>query len=142
MTVAYFDTSAVIPLIINEVSSTACRRVWSSVERRVSSVVLWPESCSALAKAHRTGRLDDDSLRDAVERLERLIVQCELVNVGREAAESAASIALRFGLRGFDAVHVDAARRLHGDDFVAVTGDGQMASAWSRLGLTTINVTP
>lgn len=140
MTVAYFDTSALIPLIVEEAASASCDRLWRLAERRVSSVVVWPEAASALAKAHRLGRLDDDGLRDSIADLERVINECELRNVDRECAESAAGVALRLGLRGFDAVHVDTALQLGGEDFVAVTGDRAMASAWDLLGVPSVDV--
>jgi predicted nucleic acid-binding protein len=141
VTIAYFDTSAFVSLILEEATSTMCERLWLGADRRVSSAVLWPESAAALARAHRTGRLDDVGLRDAVAELDHTMTSVELLSVTPVSAESAAGVALRYGTRGFDSVHVEAALQMSGEDFFAVTGDAAMARTWRHLGIATVDVT-
>jgi 2-hydroxychromene-2-carboxylate isomerase len=52
---------------------------------------------------------------------------------------SAADVAARQGLRGYDAVHCAAAAGLRGEDVVAAAGDQQLLAAWSAEGLAVID---
>ena len=56
--IAYFDTSTVIPLIIDEPSTPRCNQVWNEASRVLSVRLLYPEARAALARAHRMGRVD------------------------------------------------------------------------------------
>ena len=75
---AYFDTSAVIPLVIDEPSSATCERLWDDATKVVSE---------------------------------------------------------EHGLRGYDAIHLAAARAIADEETVFVSGDRQLAGAAARLGL-------
>ena len=57
--IAYFDTSAVIPLLIEEPASAGAVRLWDEATRIVSTHLLYPEARSALARAQRVGRLSE-----------------------------------------------------------------------------------
>ena len=48
--IVYFDTSAIIPLIIDEASSPLCERFWNDATQAVSSRLLYVEARAALAK--------------------------------------------------------------------------------------------
>ncbi|GAB3051452.1 hypothetical protein GCM10027053_08650 [Intrasporangium mesophilum] len=139
MTVAYFDTSALIPLLVAEPASELSRRVWTSVDRCVSAAVLWPEATASLTKAQRIGRLDADGLRLAVARLERIVESIDLISVTSDLGRSAAAMSLRFGLRGFDAVHVATSLLITGGEVIGVSGDRSMVKAWRQLGLSTVD---
>lgn len=51
--IAYFDSSAFVPLILDEPSSEYARRLWLQVDRVASTRLLYVESRAALARAHR-----------------------------------------------------------------------------------------
>ena len=59
---AYFDTSAVISLLIGEPSSASCARMWNEAARSVSLRLLYPEARAALARAERMGGITDAEL--------------------------------------------------------------------------------
>ena len=139
MTIGYFDTSAVIPLILAEPTSEVSRRLWTSVNRRASCVVVWPEAAAALAKAHRMGRIDNAGLETAVSNLDRIIEQIDLIVVTADSARRAAGLGIQLGLRGFDAVHVAASTQLPRDDIIGISGDRSMVDAWRRLGVATVD---
>lgn len=51
--IAYFDTSAFVPLVIDEPSSPTAQRLWDIADRVVSVRLLYPETRAALAMARR-----------------------------------------------------------------------------------------
>jgi len=55
--IVYLDTSALFPLLVAEPSSTRYSRLWNDATRVVSTRLLYPEACAALARAERMGRL-------------------------------------------------------------------------------------
>lgn len=55
--IAYFDTSALIPLLIEEPRSPRAGRVWDVAEHVTSVRLIYTEARAALARAARLGRL-------------------------------------------------------------------------------------
>jgi len=135
--IAYFDTSAIVPLIIEESTSDTCRRLWNEATRVASVRLLYPETRAALARAERMGRLTAGELTEAVDELESLIEQLDIIEIGAEIARAAGDLAQRFGLRGYDAVHLAAGLAMNDNDVVLVTGDHDLAAAARAAGIAT-----
>jgi uncharacterized protein len=133
--IAYFDTSAIIPLIINEPSSDRCSRVWNESSRVVSVRLLYPEARAALAKAERMGRLSGTQRDAAGVELETIIAEVDHIEVTEALARRAGELAQAHGLRGYDALHLAAASAVSGSDFVLVTGDSDLAKAANSIGI-------
>jgi predicted nucleic acid-binding protein len=138
VTVSYFDTSAVVPLLVAEPSTPVCREIWQRSERRLSSVVIKAEVAAALGRAHRMGRIDEAVRDAALLAASRLWRACDFVSVSDTLAEAAARLAVRHRLRGYDAIHV-AVSMLVADDAVGVSGDPAMITTWRDLGLPTVD---
>jgi len=134
---AYFDTSAVIPLLVEEQASSVVTELWEAATRLVTVRLLYPEARAALARARRDGRLDGRRHRVAVDGLDRLDAQFDHVEVTAELAARAGELADTEALRGYDAVHLAAAELVADDDLVVVTGDTALRAAAHRLGLAT-----
>ena len=134
--IAYFDTSAVVPLIINEPATSVCSRIWNESSRVVSVRLLYPEGRAALARAHRMNRVTRKQLTAAVAELDAIVEQVDHLEVTPELALTAGALAEQHGLRGYDAVHLAAALAVAGDDLVLVTGDVDLSTAASDLGIT------
>jgi uncharacterized protein len=133
--IAYFDTSAVIPLIISEPSSDRCNRVWNEASRVVSARLLYPGARAALAKAERMGRLTATQRVDAVVELETIMTEVDHIEVTEVLARVAGELAQAHGLRGYDAMHLAAASAVADSDVVLVTGDSDLANAANSLGI-------
>jgi len=133
--IAYFDTSAVVPLIINEPSTELCVRLWNESSRAVSVRLLYPEARAAFAKAHRMGRITTAQLARAVADLDSIIAEVDHVEVTADLALEAGDLAQSHGLRGYDAVHLAAANAVADRDLVVVTGDVALAAAAEAVGL-------
>ncbi|MCI0635809.1 MAG: type II toxin-antitoxin system VapC family toxin, partial [Actinobacteria bacterium] len=110
--ISYFDTSALVPLIVAESGSSAARELWDEASRVTSVRLVYPEARAALAQARREGRLTTRQLRSAVRALHDLYVQLDVVEIDEVLAHHAGELAEALGLRGYDAVHLAAAQRL------------------------------
>lgn len=133
--IAYFDTSAVIPLLIGEPASATCARVWNEADRSISIRLLYPEARAALARAERLGRITTTQHRVAVAELGTIVTEIDHVEITGELARSAGDLAQIHQLRGYDAVHLAAAMAALDSELVLVTGDSDLANAARAQGL-------
>ncbi len=137
--IAYFDTSALIPLVIEESGSDVAARLWDGADHLVSVRLIYAEARAALALAARIGRVRSRQLSRLVEDVESLYLQLDRLDVDEALVRRAGQLAQKFALRGYDAVHLAGAERLDDPQLVLVTGDGALLDAASGLGLTTAN---
>jgi uncharacterized protein len=135
--IVYFDTSAIVPIVIDEPVSPAAARLWDDADRVVSSRLVYVEARAALAMARRTDRLTGVGLSAAVDDLELVCGQLDVVEVTEQLIRGAGDLAQRFGLRGYDAVHLASARAVADPDLVLAAGDRNLLAAASSLGIAT-----
>lgn len=133
--IGYFDTSALVPLIIDEPSTRFCTRLWDESSRIVSARLLYPEARAALARAQRMGRVTQSRLIATVTALDSMVTQVDHVELTAELASTAGRLAQDHELRGYDAVHLAAALAVADDDLVLVTDDAELATAAALEGL-------
>ena len=133
--IAYFDTSALVPLVIEEPTSPAARRMWAEATRVLSARISYAEARAGLALAARVGRITDAQLRPAVNRLRSLIDEIDHLEVTATLVHAAGELAESEALKGYDAVHLAAAHMSADGDTVVVTGDRDLARAAGRSGL-------
>ncbi len=133
--IAYFDTSAVMPLLITEPGSDRAASLWDGADRVVSVRLVYPEARAALAQAERLGRLTARQLRDAVTEFDALFEQIDLVEVDDILARRAGELAEARQLRGYDAVHLAAADRVRDPSVVVVAGDAALLAAAAAEGM-------
>ena len=138
--IAYFDTSAVVPLLIEEPASAGAVRLWDEATRIVSTHLLYPEARSALARAQRVGRLSEDQHTLAKHGLESLCRQVDQHIVTALLARRAGQLAEDHALRGYDAVHLAAAEASSDESLVVVSADLDLCAAASALGLNVANL--
>jgi len=133
--IAYFDTSAVLPLIIEEPASQVAGRLWDDSDRVAAVRLVYPEARAALAQANRLGRLNGHQLRSAVASLERLIPQLYVIEISATLTKRAGQLAEQMALRGYDAVHLAGAEAIGDADTILVAGDHPLCQAAQRLNL-------
>jgi predicted nucleic acid-binding protein len=133
--IAYFDTSAVIQLLIGEPSSATCVRMWNEATRSVSIRLLYPEARAALARAARMGRITKREHEIAIAELETIITEIDHVEITAQLARDAGDLAQAHQLRGYDAVHLAAAMAALDSELVLVTADHDLSSAARAQGL-------
>ncbi len=133
--IAYFDTSAVVPLLVAEPGSARATTLWEGADRVVSVRLVYPEARAALAQAWLLGRMTTGQLRDAVTELESRYEELDLVDVDDGLVRRAGELAEAHSLRGYDAVHLAAADRLRDPDLVVVAGDRALLDAATGEGM-------
>jgi predicted nucleic acid-binding protein len=138
--IAYFDTSAVVPLLVAEAGSTRAVSLWAGADRVVSARLTYPEARAALAQAQRLGRLTTRDLRVVVRELDVRFAQIDVIEIDAHIAQRAGELAEAHGLRGYDAVHLSAADRVRDPDLVIVAGDGALLHAAHAQGIAVASV--
>ena len=127
--IVYFDTSALIKVLIDERGSDRAAELWQRADLAVSSQLLYVEARAALAAAHRGARLDDRGLDQARVGLESLHAELRLIAVDEALARTAGDLAEQQGLRGYDAVHLASALAINADDVLLATWDRGLSDA-------------
>jgi uncharacterized protein len=133
--IAYFDTSSIVPLLIEEPGSETAGRLWDEADRLVSIRLVYTEGHAALAQASRGRRLDPRHLRRAVTELLDLYEQLDLVEITDALVRRAGSLAEIYALRGYDALHLAAVEFVRDNELVFVSGDANLSQAADDLGL-------
>jgi uncharacterized protein len=134
--IAYFDTSAVVPLLVVEAGSARAAALWDGADRVVSARLVYPEGRAALSQAHRLGRLTARQLRSAATEFDSRYEEFDLVEVDDALARHAGQLAEAHGLLGYDAVHLAAADRVGDADLVVVAGDEALLTVAMAEGTT------
>jgi uncharacterized protein len=135
--IGYLDTSALVPLLIAEPSTAACRRFWDEADVVVTSRLTYVETAAALAQARRLKRISDRIHRTSLRALDDRWAELATVEVDDLLVRDAAELSRRHSLRGYDAIHCASARQLDADDLVAAAGDQQLLRAWLEVGINT-----
>lgn len=135
--IVYFDTSALVPLVVDEAGSSLATVLWRTAETRVTARVTHVEAAAALGLAHRVGRINTGQLRTALRSVRELLEQTHVVEVTADLVGRAVAVAVSEGLRGYDALHCAAALHVWSPRTVAATGDRDLLAAWLRLGMAT-----
>lgn len=137
--IAYFETSALIKLFIDEPGSEVAATTWDAVDARLSSRLTYPEARAALAAARRLDRLSPSDFRVAKERFEAWFRQINVVEMTPGLAAEAGRLAEGLGLRAYDAVHLASASLLDTSDLLFVTWDKELISASKVLRLRVVS---
>jgi uncharacterized protein len=130
---AYFDTSALLKLLVPEAGSTTALSVWRTAPSIAAASVLFAEACAGLAAASRAGRLAPEAYAESKQDLWRLWSVLDVVIPDESLCERAGELAERQRLRGWDAVHLAAALDYGAD--VLVCGDGDLIDAALDTGI-------
>jgi uncharacterized protein len=133
--IAYFDTSGLIPLLVEEPGSVRAGRIWDAAEHVTSVRLIYAEARAALAQAARMGRVAPSDLTVLTDSLEDLYAQLDLLDVDDLLVRRAGELAQRDARRGYDAVHLAAAERVHSDTSVLVAGGLDLCTAAGALGI-------
>jgi uncharacterized protein len=112
--ILYLDTSSLVKLYVEEAHSETVRQWVTEAELVATCRVAYPETLSALTRRCRNGDLTREDFD--------LLVQCFTDEWGSYAALDfdeleAGRLVTEHGLRGFDAVHLAAAKALRNPDY-------------------------
>jgi uncharacterized protein len=137
--IAYFDTSALLPLVLEEASSPTARQLWREASHTVSVRIVYAELRAGLAQAVQRDRVAIDQTSAAMAAVDRLYEQLELLEVDDLLVRQAGNLAEGLGLRGYDAVHLAGATTIADASTVLVAGDGALLTSARLLGLAVVD---
>ena len=138
MTVAYFDASALVKLVIDEPGSDHAALLWDGADAVITSRVAHPEVRAALAAGHRDGRLDEEGHRVAKAAWEAFHQALRLMELTPQLEADAGDLAERHALGGFDAIHLARALTLTGLPIIVATWDARLLRAARSAGLNSL----
>lgn len=115
--------------MFDEPGSELAAELWDRAESVVSSQLVYPEARAAAAAAHRRRRITSTTLRRAVDRIDELCTEFDVIGLDPDLAHSAGDLAEAHGLRGYDAVHLATALSVESDSMLLATWDGDLAHA-------------
>jgi predicted nucleic acid-binding protein len=138
MTIAYFDSSALVKLVIEERGSREVATLWDGADAVVTSRVAHPEVRAALAAAHRDRRLDDTDHERAKHDWHDFHSALRMVEVTELLEDNAGRLAETHALSGFDAIHLASALTLADAPLVLSTWDTRLLRAARVVGLATL----
>jgi predicted nucleic acid-binding protein len=130
---SYFETSAIVKLVIAEEGSQEAGAVWDASDVAITNRLAYAEARAALAAARRSRRLSSEALSDAKSALEGRFAELDLIEATDEVVRSAGDLAEDHALPGFDAIHLASALAL-GAEVILVTWDRDLAKAGRALG--------
>jgi predicted nucleic acid-binding protein len=108
----YLDTSALVKLFIEERYSGRVREWVDAVDVVLTCRVAYAEAVAAFSRRHREGDLRQADYRGVMQAFDK---QWESFGRLEFNERAAAQLAAKHALRGFDAIHLSAARMLMSD---------------------------
>lgn len=126
MSLVYFDSSALVKLVVEEEGSDAASALWDGCDAALSSRLAFPEVCAALAAANRNHDIDEAGLAAAVREWAEFWAAVRPVELTREVELHAGDLAHRRALRGADAVHLASALAIGAQDLVVAVWDRRL----------------
>ena len=124
MALVYFDSSALVKLLVQEEGSDVAAELWDGCDAALASRLAYPEVCAALAAAGRNHDLSQDDLDVAEQAWEQYWASVRPVELTAAVERQAGRLARTYALRGADAVHLASA--------LALADPGLIVAAWDR----------
>lgn len=135
MAIVYFDSSALVKLLMAEDESDVANEVWDGCDAAVASRLAYPEVCAALSAAERNELITTSECKGAESAWEMFWGAVRPIELSADIARSAGRLARELHLRGADAVHLASALELGLDDLVIAVWDRQLHAASLVAGL-------
>ena len=144
MTIVYFDSSALVKLVVEEAGSDLVADLWDGCDAALSSRLAYPEVHAALAAAGRNHDLDDVDLATAARAWEEYWAAIRPVELSAAVARHAGQLAREHALRGADAVHLASALAIGEAELVLAVWDRRLHAGASaaRLRVAPLELTP
>ena len=126
MAIAYFDSSALVKLIVDEAGSDVAATIWDGCDAAFASRLAHPEVCAALAAAGRRGDLSPEHVTECELRWQQFWASMRPVELNSQVEQTACRLARHHGLRGADAVHLASALAVNSADLVVAVWDRRL----------------
>ena len=136
--IVYADTSSIVKLYVDEPGRQVVRSLFERSAAIFTSGVAYPEAHAALARRRREGSMAARDFASAKRDFESEWTRFVSLSPGPEICHDAGNLAERYGLRGFDSIHLASfgavLRGLEGRDDVEFSSfDETLNAAAQRL---------
>jgi predicted nucleic acid-binding protein len=125
----YFDSSALVKLVVEETGSDLAAELWDACDAALSSRLAYSEVRAALAAAGRNRDLDTRGLLEAHAAWEELWATTRPVELTTDVERRAGELTAKYPLRGADAVHLASALAVGTAEVVVAVWDRQLHAA-------------
>jgi uncharacterized protein len=131
----YFDSSALVKLVVEEAGSKLVAELWDNCDAALSSRLAYPEVRAALAASARNHDLSDDDLVAAENAWEEFWAATRRVELTFGVEQQAGQLAKSRALRGADAVHLASALAISDPDLVVAVWDRRLHAGALAAGI-------
>ncbi len=135
MALIYFDSSALVKLVLDEAGSDIAGALWNACDVALSSRLAYPEVCAALAAAGRNHDLTESEVLEAAAEWEVFWASMRPVELTADVERDAGALAARLHLRGADAVHLASALALGASGLTVAVWDKRLHVGAEAVGL-------
>ena len=136
--IVYADTSVLVKLFVREESSDATREMLQGAQVMGTGLLTRAELGAALARGAQRGYLSTEEALEARRRLEMVWGSWVHIAMDEGVVSRAEAMAWEYGLRGYDAVHLAAARIWQEEveqPIILATFDSELWEAAQLVGL-------
>ena len=134
MTIVYFDSSALVKLVLDEPGSEVAAELWNACDAALSSRLAYPEVRAALAAAGRNHDLTESEVTAAADEWERFWASMRPIELSADVEKVAGELASVHRLRGADAVHLASALVLAPADVTVAVWDKRLHAGAAAVG--------
>ncbi len=135
MALVYFDSSALVKLVVEEPGSPLAAELWDASDAALASRLAYPEVRAALAAAARNHQLGAAELRQAEQAWDEFWAATRKVELTADVEQQAGQLARSHALRGADAVHLASALAIGDNDLVVAVWDRRLRAGALAAGL-------
>lgn len=137
MALVYFDSSALVKLVVEEAGSDLAAALWDGCDAALSSRLAYPEVCAALAASHRNADLTAKGFASATRAWDEFHAAIRPVELTPAIERRAGALVRERALRGADAVHLASALAMGDTDVTVAVWDRRLHAAVvaERLGV-------
>ena len=125
-------------LLVPEAGAIDVAEAWLGADRRVSSLLLYPEARAAIGRARRLARLTAQQLGIAHRRVDTLWAAVDHIALTETLAKRAGELAERHELHAYDAVHLASLEDIGNQETLFVSADEELLDAAGSLGFATL----
>jgi predicted nucleic acid-binding protein len=133
--IVYFDSSALVKLVLDETGSDVAAAVWNACDAALSSRLAYPEVCAALAAAGRDHDLTESEASTAAGEWDVFWSSMRPIELSPDVERTAGELAVLHRLRGADAVHLASALALGSQEVTVAVWDKRLHAGAAAAGL-------
>ena len=135
MPLVYFDSSALVKLVVEEEGSKLAAELWDGCDAAVASRLAYPEVRAALAAAARNRDLTEGELGAAEQAWDGFWAATRPVELTAAVERRAGEVARVHALRGADAVHLASALAIGDPDLILAAWDRRLHAGARAAGI-------